>query len=107
MAALSFSCATASTTECFDIAGEGANITHIFVDSGCAASEYAITADGEPVTELYTDGGPCKSIPRDVWFPLEGNQDTALVCVSILEDCPEGIQVYAKAKSKCIAGTQP
>jgi hypothetical protein len=39
---------------CFDIATDGANITHIFVDSGCAASasEYSITIDGEPVQEL-------------------------------------------------------
>ncbi len=54
-----------------------------------------ITVDGEAVTKLYTDDGPCESIPRDVWFPLHGNLGTALVCVSLLEDCPEGMQLYA------------
>ena len=45
-----------SSIACFDIATEGANITHIFVNSPCATSpsDFAITVDGEPVTELHT-----------------------------------------------------
>jgi hypothetical protein len=94
---------------CFNIATEGANITHIFVDSGCAASpsDFSITVDGEPVRELYTDDGPCESLPRDVCFPLPGHQETAHVCVSVQGDCVGCLQVYAKAGSACIAGTQP
>jgi len=104
-----FSLACDSGTACFDIMTDGGNITHIFVDSTCAvsASAYAITVDGEAVEELYTDDGPCESIPRDVWFPLQSNQDTAHVCVSVQGAGPEGIQVYAKVESECVAGTQP
>jgi hypothetical protein len=97
-----------SSTACFDVVTEDANITHIFVNACAAtASEFAITVDGEPVTELHTDDGPCEHISTDVWFPLQGNQDTAHVCVSVQGDCPEGIQLYAKAESECAAGTMP
>jgi hypothetical protein len=94
-----------STTACFDFVSDGANISHIFIDVACAASvsDYAITVDGEPVTELYTDDGPCESIPREVWFTLHSHQDTAHVCVSIQGAGPEDIQVYAKAGRDCIA----
>jgi hypothetical protein len=80
-AAFSFSLASDSTTACFDIAAEGGNVTHIFVDSifGASASDYSITVDGEPITHLQTDDGPCENIPRDVWFSLQTNQDTAHV----------------------------
>jgi archaellum component FlaG (FlaF/FlaG flagellin family) len=102
-------CDSDSTSACFDITtdGDGANITHVFVDAGCAASpsDFEITVDGVPVTELHTDDGPCESIPRDVWFPLPGNQDTAEVCVSVQAAGPEDIQVYAKAGDECIVGT--
>jgi hypothetical protein len=102
-------CDSNPTTACLDITTDGENITHIFVDSGCAASpsDFAITVDGEPITELHTDDGPCESIPREVWFPLHGHQDTAHVCVSVPGVGPEGIQVYAKAGDECIAGTLP
>jgi hypothetical protein len=102
-------CDSDSATACFDVTTDGANITHIFVDSECAASpsDFSITVDGEPVTALYTDDGPCESIPRKVWFPLLGNQDTALVCVSLQRAGLEDIQVYAKAGDECIAGTMP
>jgi hypothetical protein len=98
-----------TTTACFDIATDGANITHLFIDSGCAASpsDFSINADGIPVTELHTDDGPCESIPRDVWFPLHSHQDTAFVCVSVRGAGPEGIQVYAKAGDECIIATMP
>jgi hypothetical protein len=104
-----FSLACDSGTACFDIMTDGGNITHIFVDSTCAASasEYAITVDGEPVEELYTDDGPCERIPRDVWFPLQSNQDTAHVYVSVQGAGSEGIYVYAKVESECVAGAQP
>src|SRR5262249_9056510 len=38
-------CTNGSATACFDIATDGANITHIFVDTGCALSpdDLAIT----------------------------------------------------------------
>jgi hypothetical protein len=73
-----------------------------FVDSGCeaGASEYSITVDGEPAQELYTNGGPCESISRGVWFRLQGNQDTAPICVCVQRAGPEGIQVSAKVKSE-------
>ena len=102
-------CDSDTTTACFDIAAEGANITHILVDAACAASpsDFAITVDGMDVIMLHTDGGPCESIPRDVWFPLPGNQDEAIVCVSVQAAGPEDIQVYAKAGDDCIAGTMP
>jgi hypothetical protein len=53
---------------CFDIATDGANITHIFVDPACgaSASAYLVTADGVPVTEYHTEGSPCESVPREV-----------------------------------------
>jgi len=84
-AAYSFSLASDSSTACFDITTDGANITHIFVAStpAASASEYAITVDGEPIEKLSTDESPCEDIPRDVWFPLHGNQDTAHVCVTV------------------------
>jgi len=88
---------------------DGGNITHIFVDSTCAASasEYAIMVDGGPVEELYTDDGPCERILMDVWVRLQSDQDTAHVCGSVQGAGPEGIQVYAKVESECVAGTQP
>ena len=91
---LGFSLACDSSTARFDIITDGANITHVFVDSGCeaSASEYALTVDGTAVQTLYTNGGPCKSISRDVWFPLQGNQDTVLVCVSVQRAGAEDIQ---------------
>jgi hypothetical protein len=86
---------------------DGANITHIFIDSGCTVSpsDFEITVDGEPVEHLSTDDGPCESIARDVWFPLHEPQDTAHVCVSVAGECSEPIEVYAKAGSECIAAT--
>jgi hypothetical protein len=98
-----------SRVACFDILTDGPNITHVFVDSGCAASpgDFLVTVDGVSVTEFHTNGGPCESIPRDVWFPLLGNQDDAFVCVSVQRAGPVGIQVYAKAGDECIVGTMP
>src|SRR5262245_11060762 len=96
--AFSYSLASGNSSPCFDVTTEGGNITHIFVDSGigASASEFAITVDGEPVIKLHTDDGPCESIPRDVWFSLEGSQDEAHVCVSVQGEGPVGVQVYAK-----------
>jgi len=102
-----------SSMACFDIFTNGPNITHIFIDSGCGASpsDFQVTIDGEALeyfqTELHTNGGPCESIPRDVWFPLPGDQDEAHICVSVHAAGPEGIQVYAKAGGECIVGTMP
>jgi hypothetical protein len=96
-----------SSTACFDITTDGANITHVFVYSACVSSpsNYTITVDGEPVPKLYTDDGPCESIPRDVWFPLQGTQDMAHVCISVEGAGPKGLQVGAKAGNECIART--
>ncbi len=101
--------ASDSSTACLDIVTDGANITHIFIDSGCAASpsDVFITVDGEPVTEFHTDDGPCESLPRDFWFPLHTHQDYAHVCVSVQGDCQEDIRVYAKAGSECLIATRP
>jgi len=106
-AAFSFSLASASTTGCFDIVTNGGHITHIFVASTPAASEYAITVDGEPVEKLYTDESPCEDVPIDVWFPLHGNQDMAHVCVSVQGAGPEDIEVSAKVNNECITGVTP
>ncbi len=95
------------STACLDVTSNGANITHIFIDTGCDASpsEYAITVDGEPIEKLYTNDGPCEDIPRDVWFPLHTNQDTAHVCVSVQGSGPGEMRVSAKAGNECIVGT--
>ena len=109
-ASFSLSLASDTTTACIDLATDGADITHIFVDSGCeaSASELFITADGEPVTELHTNDGPCPDFPRDVWFRLKDKQATTIVCVSVQEeDCQADIQVYGKAGDECIVGTMP
>jgi hypothetical protein len=106
-AAFSFSLASDSTVACFDVTTNGGNITHIFVASSPVASEYAITVDGEPVTHLYTDESPCEDVPTDVWFPLHGSQDRALVCVSVQAESSADILVSAKANNECIIGTQP
>ena len=100
---------TAQTSPCVDFATEGANLTHIFVESPCATSpsDFLITVDGQPVPTLYTDDGPCENIPRDVWFPLQGHQETAHVCVSVSGDCSGDIHVYAKAGNKCIPAPMP
>ncbi len=103
-------CDSDSSTACFDVTTNGANITHIFVVSAChptSPSDYAITVDGEPVEKLNTDDGPCEDIPRDVWFSLQSNQDRALVCVSVQGSGPAGIQVAAKAKSECVGSSSP
>jgi hypothetical protein len=108
-AAYSFSLASDSNTACFDIATEGGNITHIFVDSGigASASAFTITVDGQPVVKLHTEDGPCESIPRDVWFSLESSQETAHVCVSVQGEGEADIQVYAKVDNECIIGSTP
>jgi hypothetical protein len=108
-ATISSSLANESSTACFDIITDGGNITHIFVDSafGVSPSDYVITVDGIPITHLQTDGGPCESIPRDVWFSLQTNQDSALVCVSIQGEGEADLQVYAKVDNECIIGTTP
>jgi hypothetical protein len=74
-----------TSTACFDIATDGGDISHILVSSGCATdpSDFLITVDGEPVGTLHTEGGPCPSLPRDIWFRLEDKQDTAFR----LRDC--------------------
>jgi hypothetical protein len=98
-----------SSTGCFAVTSNSANITHVFVGSACASSppsDYAITVDGEPVEKLYTDDGPCESIPRDVWFPLSGDQTSVEVCVTISGLGPKGIRVGAKAKDECVV-SQP
>jgi hypothetical protein len=96
-----------SSGACFDVTTNGANITYIFIDA-CSTnpSDYAITVDGEPVEKLNTNGGPCQSITRDVWFQLTSNQASALVCVSVQGGCP-CIQVGAKAKSECVESSSP
>jgi hypothetical protein len=100
--------ASTSSTACFDLATDSVHLTYVFVDSGCVGSpsDVVITVDGLEATELYTDGGPCESIPRDVWFPLQANQEV-LVCVSVQGDCPAGIQVHVEAGSACTAGAMP
>jgi len=106
--AFSSSFASEGTIVCFDITADvGKNITHIFVASTPTASEYAITVDGIDVDTLHTDDGPCESISRDVWFPLHNDQDTAVVCVSVLAAGPADIQVYTKVDNECITGTTP
>src|SRR5262245_31563122 len=102
-------CDSDSTTACFDITTNGANIPHVFVDSGCALSpsDFLILIDGFPVTEFHTNDGPCPDFPRDVWFRLKDKQATAVVCVSVQGAGPEGPQVYAKAGDECIVGTMP
>jgi hypothetical protein len=105
--AFSSSFASDSTVACFDVTTDGGNITHIFVASSPVASVYSITVDGEPVTHLYTDESPCEDVPSDVWFPLHGNQDTALVCVSVQAESPADILLSAKANNECITGTIP
>jgi len=96
-----------TSTACFDIATNGEDITHIFVSSGCATdpADFAITVDGEPVGTLHTEGGPCPSLPRDIWFRLEGKQDTAFVCVTVRDNGLNNLQVSAKANNECIVGT--
>jgi hypothetical protein len=98
-----------SDTACFDVTTNGANITHIFIDSPCVSGDgdYEVTVDGEPVKKLHTNGGPCQSIPRDVWFPLQGNQAEAHVCVTVKGVGPSGVQVGAKAKNDCVMASVP
>ena len=103
-ASMPLACDSDTTTACFNIAAEGANITHILVDAACAASpsDFAITVDGVDgmdVIMLHTDGGPGESIPRDVWFPLPSNQDEALVCVSVQAAGPEGIRCMPRLRT--------
>jgi len=100
-----------SPMACFDVSSEK-NITHIFVQvgfDGCAKVGYSITVDGKAVTMLHTMGGPCNVhgqkgedlIPRDVWFPLPGNQKTARVCVATDGTVPASIRVGAKSAEEC------
>src|SRR5262245_44179874 len=100
-----------SNPACFDLTSGVADITHIFIASECAESpsDFFITVNGTavPVPEFHTNGGPCPEFPRDVWFQFREKQVTATVCVTVPEDCPEGIQVYGKAGDECLVGTMP
>jgi hypothetical protein len=103
--AFSFSLTNAGAV-CFDISTNGMNITHVFVAStpASSASEYQITVDGDLVEKLYTDDSPCEDAPMDVWFPLQGDQDEAHVCVSIQGGAPD-IQLSAKVDSVCVTSS--
>lgn len=96
-----------SPTVCFQLATDGANITHVFidVDACCAASpdDYDVLVDGQPVKVLHDHGGPCGDIARDAWFPLQGNQSAAEVCLQFHGFVPGSVSVGAKAKSECVA----
>lgn len=93
---------------CFQVSTNGANITHVFidVDACCAADpdDYDVLVDGQPVTKLHDGGGgPCDEIEREVWFPLQGNQASAEVCLQFHGFVPNHVSVGAKAKSECVA----
>lgn len=93
---------------CFQITTNGANITHVFVDvDACCApdpGDYEVLVDGEVVTKLHDGGGgPCKDIVREAWFPLQGNQATAEVCLRFNGFVPGHVSVGAKAKDECVA----
>ncbi|MFT3766423.1 MAG: hypothetical protein QM820_13060 [Minicystis sp.] len=93
---------------CFQVSTNGANITHIFIDvDACCApdpGDYDVTVDGQPVTQLHDGGGgPCKELEREVWFPLQGNQASAEVCLQFHGFVPSHVSVGAKAKNECVA----
>lgn len=97
-----------SPMACFHVTTNGANITHIFIDvDACCAvdsGDYDVLVDGQPVTQLHDGGGgPCKELARDVWFPLQGNQASAEVCLQFHGFVPSHVSVGAKAKSECAA----
>jgi uncharacterized membrane protein YgcG len=97
-----------SPSMCFQISTNGANITHVFldVDACCAPDpgDYDVLVDGQPVKVLHDGaGGPCKEIEREVWFPLQGNQATAEVCLQFHGFVPSHVSVGAKSKSECVA----
>jgi len=92
-----------------DVETNGKNITHIFVDvaAPCVSSaSFYVYVDGELVTNLHDQGGPCQGIARDVWFPLTGNQSTATVCVELDGYTPKSVTVGAKAQGDCVSATQ-
>jgi hypothetical protein len=105
-------------TECFHVVthgGEGngrdANITHIFVNTGMCTELGDPTVTGVSVgpalgdlheVALHTQGGPCQSIDRVVWFPLSGNQSSTFVCVTT--SAPAPVTLSAKAKGTCTEG---
>lgn len=101
------SLACGSPEACFQITTNGANITHIFIDvDACCApdpGDYEVLVDGEPVTKLHDAGGPCQELEREVWFPLQGNQSTAEVCLRFHGFVPGHVSVGAKAKEECVA----
>ena len=102
--ALSAAVARDGRMACVDITSAGGPISHIFVSTGAAASDYAITVDGKPVEHFATDASPCEAIPNDVWFSLHGHPDTAHVCVSVQESGPADLRVSARVNNECITG---
>lgn len=65
------------------------------------------TSDPHPVAPLDTNDGPCESLSRDVWFPLQSPQATAQVCVAVQGTGPGPLRVSTKTGSACILGTIP
>jgi uncharacterized membrane protein YgcG len=99
--------ACGATETCFQITTNGANITHVFIDvDACCApdpGDYEVIVDGQPVTKLHENGGPCQDLARELWFPLQGNQATAEVCLRFHGFVPGHVSVGAKAKDECVA----
>jgi hypothetical protein len=103
-------------TACFQVTADK-NITHIFVDanfdceSGADPGILQVTVDGTviPQSKWHTNGGPCNHgedfIPRDIWFPLPGNQKSAEVCVTTFGMSPSDVSVGAKAAEECLYDT--
>jgi hypothetical protein len=102
-----------SVTSCFNVqTEEERNITHIFINvSFCEQVDppFSVTVDGEPITHLHFRGGPCNhgddEIDRIAWFPLTGNQDHALVCVT--GENVGAFSVGAKSQDECVQASSP
>jgi hypothetical protein len=98
---------------CFDVRASK-NITHIFVNLDfdmCRSAPFVVSVDGVdvPADRLHSQGGPCNhgdsAIPRTVWFPLTGNQESARICIRVEGAVPQTIGVGAKAANECVAAS--
>jgi len=91
------------------------NITQVFIDLPRCFDERDVEKvvvfdrDNRQVRvysgrELKEVGGPCGEIERDFWFPLQGNQNEAKVCVFFEEDVkkiPKDVAISFKAGGTC------